>query len=954
MQNLKDQSLHYAKKYSKKSSNHLTVYALYIGTYKKIIINLSSIKINSKSADMKHLNLTLAALFFSIISFAQAPASISGTANMCIGTTTVYTDATSGGSWTSANPGVVTVDPSLGVATPAGLGSTDILYTTTGGTVLISVTVNPVPDPITAPSTICPGATTTLTETSTDGTWSATSITGSVSIDPVSGDITGVSPGSVAIYYTSSFGCSVTTSIDVNFAPFPYSMSGDGTACSGAPGVDVQLVSGSTPGVSYQLYQDATAVGAPIDGTGSLLDFGFYGTAGTYTITGTNLTTGCIATMTGNAVITAALSPAPYLVSGGGAICSGAAGVPIGLASTDAGITYQLYSGTTAIGAPISGTGTGISFGTTTTAGTYTVAAVDPATSCSSNMSGTAIVVVNPLPALFTIAGGGGYCSGTAGMNITLSGSASGVNYQLLTGVTPVGTSMSGTGAALSFGFHTGTTTGTTYTVLATNSTTGCTRTMTGTAVVTADSLIPSVSIISSPGGTVCAGTSVSLGAVPVNGGPTPVYAWSVNHSSATTTGNTYTYVPTNNDTVHIKLTSSLPCASPHTADSSVIMSVHTPAISASSSSLCGGSDVLTVTGALTYVWTPASGLSCSTCDTAIVAPSSTLVYTITGTDNFGCVAKTTVTADGNSISGHISVTGAPGTIKVWLIKFNPADSSLTALDSVLACSDNGTPYYSFKDKPTGNYLLKAMQLGGTPGSNGYVATYGSSSLHWDNATGLLHGTGTDTMHIDLLYGIVPPGTGFISGYVFTGANKSTTTSVAPGMLVFLTDATSGNVITYKYTDDNGAYYFGGLGWGSYIVYPELYHFYTTPAYVITLNSANDSVSAINFKQHTNYGVITPYIIAAHVNPVSAANGINIYPNPTNGLLNIVWTNQQTGSANVTVTDVVGREVYSSTVEMNATAGQQQIDLGKLKNGMYMINIKSAGNTYSGKLVVQQ
>lgn len=56
-----------------------------------------------------------------------------------------------------------------------------------------------------------------------------------------------------------------------------------------------------------------------------------------------------------------------------------------------------------------------------------------------------------------------------------------------------------------------------------------------------------------------------------------------------------------------------------------------------------GDSVQLNVTGATTYSWTPASGLSCTNCPNPIAFPSSTTTYIVTGTDVTGCAGSDTV-----------------------------------------------------------------------------------------------------------------------------------------------------------------------------------------------------------------------------------------------------------------------------------------------------------------------
>jgi hypothetical protein len=91
--------------------------------------------------------------------------------------------------------------------------------------------------------------------------------------------------------------------------------------------------------------------------------------------------------------------------------------------------------------------------------------------------------VTNPLPQTFdvTSVGPSTYCAGDEGVEITLSGSESGINYQLLLNGNPVGGPIAGTGDPFSFGLHK---TAGTYTVTAANGTTSCTQMMTGSVAV--------------------------------------------------------------------------------------------------------------------------------------------------------------------------------------------------------------------------------------------------------------------------------------------------------------------------------------------------------------------------------------------------------------------------------------------------------------------------------------
>ncbi len=90
----------------------------------------------------------------------------------------------------------------------------------------------------------------------------------------------------------------------------------------------------------------------------------------------------------------------------------------------------------------------------------------------------------------YTVTGGGSYCSGTPGLPIGLSGSQSGVKYQLWRdGNAPAGLPVLGTGSAISFGNQP---TSGIYTVKTTTDGCYCTETMTGNAEIIVNPIPPS------------------------------------------------------------------------------------------------------------------------------------------------------------------------------------------------------------------------------------------------------------------------------------------------------------------------------------------------------------------------------------------------------------------------------------------------------------------------------
>ncbi len=144
------------------------------------------------------------------------PLTVTGSANLCEGNTTSLTPSATGGTWSSSSAANATVD-AAGVVTGVAAGSATISYITASDTGTLNITINPTPAAITGLASVCVGATTTLSSTTTGGFWASIN-SATASVD-ASGTVTGVSADTVTIGYGFPTGCFVTTIVTVTTCP---------------------------------------------------------------------------------------------------------------------------------------------------------------------------------------------------------------------------------------------------------------------------------------------------------------------------------------------------------------------------------------------------------------------------------------------------------------------------------------------------------------------------------------------------------------------------------------------------------------------------------------------------------------------------------------------------------------------------------------------------------------
>jgi gliding motility-associated-like protein len=490
-------------------------------------------------------------------------------------------------------------------ANPAANPTATTTYVVTGtdsntcvNTSSVTVTVNPLPTVAATPNTaICNGSTATIGASgAATYTWSpATGLSCTNCASPVA------SPTATTTYVvtgTNASNCSNTASVTVTVNPLPaVTISGNTTICNNTS--TNLLAAGATtyswsPATGLSCTNCANPTVNPSATT-------------TYTVTGNNGTCDNVAT------VTVTVNPLPEIgIANNAAVCLGSS------------VNLQVSGASSYVWSPATGlscTNCANPAASPTATTTYTITGTDN-NSCSNFTTMT--VTVNPLPNV----GAGNNASICAGASTNLQGTGA-VNYAW----SPA-TGLSCTNCGSPVANPTATTT---YIVSGTDAN-NCSNTASVTVTVNP---LPVITINGNT--TICQNTSTALQASGAN-----TYTWSpATGLSCTNCANpiatlasTTTYTVTGDNGTCTNTTT-------------VTVNVHQlPTINAgNNAAICAGVGTnLAATGATSYTWFPATGLSCTNCANPVANPSATTTYTITGTDNNSCSNTATVSVTVNAL----------------------------------------------------------------------------------------------------------------------------------------------------------------------------------------------------------------------------------------------------------------------------------------------------------------
>jgi len=606
-------------------------------------------------------------------------------------TTTLSATGTGIVSWFTTPTGGSAVGTGTNFITPALTGNVTYYaenYTCSSSAVRTAISITVTPKPIitisASPATVCAGFATNLTASGA-GTYTWTGgISNGVSFTPVA-------TTSYTVNGTdATTGCTNTATqlITVNSLPVVTASSTNSIICYG----NTTTLNGG--GADTYTWTGSVNNGVPFSPT----------VTASYTVTGTNTITGC--TSTNSAVQSITVNSLPVISVNSGAICNGQSFTmnPTGastytFSSGSAVVTPSITSGYSVTGTGVNGcvssavvsnvtvnalpvisvNSGAICFGQSFTmnpsgASTYTfsngTSIVTPSASASYSVTGTDLngcvsvasavsdVTVNVLPIVTTSISNSVICNGAS---TTLN--ASGADTYTWTGGVINGVAFTPTVTS-------------TYSVTGTNTLTGCTSTNVAVESVTVNSLpIVTASISNS---VICEGATTTLNA---SGADTYLWTGGVINGVAFTPTVTSTYSVTGTNTL-------TGCTSTNTAFGTVTVNA-LPVISVNNGAICyGQSFTITPSGASTYTFANGS---------AIVTPTITSSYSVTGTSTEGCVSA-------NPAISSVTVNNLPSVAVV-------SSSTLLCSGETATLTASGAITYTWSTNATGTSISDTPTL---------------------------------------------------------------------------------------------------------------------------------------------------------------------------------------------------------------------------------------------------
>ncbi len=267
----------------------------------------------------------------------------------------------------------------------------------------------------------------------------------------------------------------------------------------------------------------------------------------------------------------------------------------------------------------------------------------------------------------------------------------------------------------------------------------------------------------------------------------------------------------------------------------------------------------------------------------------------------------------------------------VRLMTMDTLEQGVTEVASVLLDSSG---YYWFDNVPMYNsrlYFVQAELNEGSAWYGDYVPTYHYNAISWEYALPILpiFSWTADIFMVPSSY--VNSGNGSISGTV---SNLGTRGYLDGVMVVLMNEQMK--PLYYTHSDENGAFTFGNLPMGSYVLHAEILGIHTNQA-VVTLSEGQPEV-AVEIQVTAGEANV---VFGIGENLVSVEKAGNIYPNPVGSEARVEISLKAPTVVQMTVLNQTGMQLLSTERSYPAGDATLRLDVSNLPSGLYLLKVST-------------
>ena len=236
--------------------------------------------------------------------------------------------------------------------------------------------------------------------------------------------------------------------------------------------------------------------------------------------------------------------------------------------------------------------------------------------------------------------------------------------------------------------------------------------------------------------------------------------------------------------------------------------------------------------------------------------------------------------------------------------------------------------------------------------NNGLVNTYYGGALSYDSAQTININCNSQNINLTLLTLPIQTGTGHISGTVKYHTYSKAAGEPVPGAEIIIEQEPNDDPVAMSVVNNQGYYNVNNLDTGYYTVELEFPGLPKISSYHnIHVANTKNSLQNLNFLVDTTVATGGAYADSITYAPVNLSNNIilNIYPNPTNDIINVDIKNFNNSNINLELFNLQGQKITEQ--QLNNKTNKIYLNNLKINKGIYFIKVYNKNNIFIKKII---